>query len=425
MTASEEQGRSLPSQPGPGGDAATATVTQERWTGGDLAPFGLRLPLEGERIELSYSVLEGAPLGMALADVDGGVWWVNGALCRLVGRSRDEMVHLGLHALVHDDDWGRHEALITAVVAGEPLAAPVEERWIHKDGSPVWVSLSASRATDPGGIPLLLGPGSSTAVVVQVKDISSRKAAERVAAETRRELERRNAELERSNQELAEFAYVVSHDLSEPLRVIAGHVQLLAEHYQGQLDAQADEWIGFAVDGTARMRALIDSLLAYSRAGRIEHHIPALDTNAVVRAAIGGLQVAIDAAVAVIHVGDLPAIPGDPTELGRVFANLIANAVKFRRPGTVPVVRVEAERGDGEWRFVVADNGLGIPVQHRDRVFRLFQRLHRQGEYDGTGMGLAICRKVVERGGGRIWVEDAPEGGAAVWFSVPDPEGAS
>ncbi|HWI04783.1 MAG TPA: ATP-binding protein, partial [Acidimicrobiales bacterium] len=190
-----------------------------------------------------------------------------------------------------------------------------------------------------------------------------------------------------------------------------------------QLDAEADEWIGFAVDGAARLRALIDSLLAYSRVGRDERPSSKLDTNAVVHAAVAGLHVAIDSASAVIDVDTLPVVHGDAGELGRVFANLIANAIKFRTAGVLPIVRVRAERGDGEWRFVVSDNGVGIAPQHRERVFRLFQRLHRREQYEGTGMGLAICRKIVERGGGRIWVEDGAEGGAAFCFTVPDRQG--
>jgi len=393
--------------------------------GGDLAEFGLRLPVHGTAIELSYSVLDTAPVGMALVDDGGGVWWVNAALCRLIARSRDEVLALGMTQVVHEDDWDAYLLMTTAAPAAGDTGRAVDARWRRADGRDVHVSVLASVATAPDGNPLLLGPDGHGAMVLQVVDISAQRAAERVAAEAQRQLERRNVALERSNQELAEFAYVVSHDLSEPLRVIAGHVQLLATHYRGALDAEADEWIEFAVDGAARMRALIDSLLAYSRVGRTDHPMAALDTAAVVHAAIAGLQVAIDSATAVIEVGDLPVVAGDPSELGRVFANLIGNAIKFHQPGAVPVVRVRAERAAGEWRFVVADNGVGVPPEHRERVFRLFQRLHRRDAYEGTGLGLAICRKIVERGGGRIWVEDAPEGGAAFWFSIPDDEGAS
>ena len=395
----------------------------DSWSGGD-AGFGLRLPVQGDRVELSYSVLDTAPVGMVLADTAGRLWWVNGAICRLLDRAREEVLELGLADLVHGEDWEAHEAMIANAGTRGPDPPSVEERWSRADGSAVWVNVSVSLATDPGGRPLLLGTAARPAVVIQVTNVSGRRAAEQMATEAQRELEQRNVELERSNQELAEFAYVISHDLSEPLRVIAGHVQLLAERYRGQLQPEADEWIDFAVDGAARQRALIDSLLAYSRVGHGGRPSANLDTTAVVHAAIAGLQVAIDAAVAVIDVRELPAVRGDATELGRVFANLIANAIKFRRPGVVPMVEVRGERLERECRFVVADNGFGIPQQHRERVFRLFQRLHRRGEYEGTGMGLAICRKVVERNGGRIWIDDAPEGGAAFWFSVPHHEGA-
>ena len=395
------------------------------WAGGRLAPFGVRLPVHGEHVELSYSVLETAPVGMALVDTAGAVWWVNAALGPLLDRSREEILELHMTDVVHQDDLAAYQAMVDDVAAGGSLSSPTEARWLRPDGSDVTVSISASLASDSGGQPLLLGGEATGVVVVQAVDISGQRAAERAAAEAQAELERRNVALERSNQELAEFAYVVSHDLSEPLRVIAGHVQLLAQKYKGQLDEEADEWIGFAVDGAARLRALIDSLLAYSRVGRDEHPHSQLDTDAVVHAAVAGLHVAIDSASAVVDIGTLPSVHGDASELGRVFANLIANAIKFRTPGVVPVVRVRAERGDGEWRFVVSDNGVGIAAQHRERIFRLFQRLHRREQYDGTGMGLAICRKIVERGGGRIWVEDGPDGGAAFCFTVPDRQGAA
>lgn len=395
----------------------------DAWSGGRLAPFGVRLPVHGDPVELSYSVLETAPVGMALVDAGGAVWWVNAALCRLLDRSREDILELHMTDFVHPDDLAAYEAMTAEVAGGGGAPSVAEFRWLRPDGGEATVSISASLASDPGGRPLLLGREATGVVVLQAVDISGQRAAERAAAHAQEELERRNVALERSNQELAEFAYVVSHDLSEPLRVIAGHVQLLAQKYTGQLDAEADEWIGFAVDGAARLRALIDSLLAYSRVGRDERPSSKLDTNAVVHAAVAGLHVAIDSASAVIDVDTLPVVHGDAGELGRVFANLIANAIKFRTAGVLPIVRVRAERGDGEWRFVVSDNGVGIAPQHRERVFRLFQRLHRREQYEGTGMGLAICRKIVERGGGRIWVEDGAEGGAAFCFTVPDRQG--
>ncbi|HVL05809.1 MAG TPA: ATP-binding protein [Acidimicrobiales bacterium] len=404
------------------GPETVSLSADEAWAGGRLAPFGVRLPLHGDHVELSYSVLETAPVGMALVDAGGAVWWVNPALCRLLDRSRDDVLALHMADVVHQDDLAAYEAM-TAEVAAGGLPSVTEARWLRPDGGEVRVSLSASLASDPGGRPLLLGGEAAGVVVIQAVDVSGQRAAEQAAARAQEELERRNVALERSNQELAEFAYVVSHDLSEPLRVIAGHVQLLAQKYKGQLDEEADEWIAFAVDGAARLRALIDSLLAYSRVGRDEHPMSELDTNAVVHAAVAGLHVAVDSASAIIDVDTLPVVHGDPSELGRVFANLIANAIKFRAAGVLPVVRVHAERGDGEWRFVVSDNGVGIAPQHRERVFRLFQRLHRREQYEGTGMGLSICRKIVERGGGRIWVEDGPDGGAAFCFTVPDRQG--
>jgi signal transduction histidine kinase len=233
------------------------------------------------------------------------------------------------------------------------------------------------------------------------------------------ELERYSGELERANAVLNEFAYVASHDLSEPLRTISSFVQLLADRYRGRLDSDADEFIGFVVEGTERMRRLIDGLLAYSRVGSVSLDLESVDCNRVLARIEQDLATSIAEADASVEVDELPTVTADPKQLERLFANLVSNAVKFRGPEP-PRVRVSAVKDGRAWRFSVIDNGIGIAARHAERVFVVFQRLHAPAEYAGTGIGLSMCKMIVERHGGRIWVEHPEGGGSAFRFTIPD-----
>jgi signal transduction histidine kinase len=386
----------------------------------ELASLGIRLPVGGSALELSFSVLDAAPVGMALADASGGLHWVNVAMCQVVRRSRADLLESGLTMMVDGADLAAITSRVGGLVAAPEDRVDLEQQWHRGDGTTVWVSVSTSAAVDPAGHVLTVGTPPVPVLIQQVIEIEARRRAEMLAVAATTELQRRNVELERSNADLTEFAYVVSHDLSEPLRVISGHVQLLADRYKGQLDDQADRWIAFAVDGAARQRALIDSLLQYSRAGRREQILKDVDTRKIVRASLAGLQAAVDDAHGVVTVGELPTVVADATDLGRVFSNLIANAMKFHRPEVTPKVEISAARGSDEWVFSVADNGIGIPERHRERAFRLFQRLNPRGAYDGTGLGLAICRKVVTRYGGTLSISDSAMGGTTLSFTLPD-----
>jgi PAS domain S-box-containing protein len=225
-------------------------------------------------------------------------------------------------------------------------------------------------------------------------------------------------ELARSNAELQQFAYVASHDLQEPLRMVASYTQLLARRYRGRLDTDADEFIGFAVDGVTRMQALINDLLAYSRVGTRSREMGDVETSRVVSDTLANLRTELDRHAARVHLGRLPRVRGDAGQLGQLFQNLVANALKFRGDAA-PEIRVDAERRDGDWVFTVRDNGIGIAPEFHDRVFIIFQRLHTRDEYPGNGIGLAICKKIVERHGGRIWIESRPGEGAAFSFTLP------
>lgn len=232
-------------------------------------------------------------------------------------------------------------------------------------------------------------------------------------------IEERALELERSNAELEQFAYVASHDLSEPLRMVSSYLQLLRRRYHGRLDDDADTFIDFAVDGAGRMRALIDDLLVFSRAGRGDGPLERVDTSAVVRQVLAGLRGREESRGAVVSLSPLPVVPGAPHQLGQLFQNLIGNAVKFVPADRRPELTVSAERQGTAWRFTVADNGVGLEPAHAERIFRMFQRLHTRDEYPGTGIGLAIAKKVVERHGGRIWAQAAPGRGSCFHFTLP------
>jgi len=262
--------------------------------------------------------------------------------------------------------------------------------------------------------------GSVLGIVATAHDITHRKRAEEERARHARQLEQANVALARSNAELEQFAYVASHDLSEPLRAISRPLSLMARRYQGRLDDQADEFIGFAVDGCARMQSLIDGLLTFSRVGRLQGDLVPTSAETAVRDVLSALGPVLADTQASVTVGPLPVVMAEPTQLGQVFQNLIANALKFTAAGVVPQVAVRAERCGQLWRFTVTDNGIGVEPRHRDRVFGMFKRLHLAVEYPGTGIGLALVKKIVECHGGEVGIDDSGTGtGSCVWFKLP------
>lgn len=229
----------------------------------------------------------------------------------------------------------------------------------------------------------------------------------------------RTAELERSNRELEQFAYVVSHDLQAPLRSITGFLNLLARRYQGQLSTEADEFINFAVDGAERMKQMINDILAFSQVGTPQASFAAADSREILIQALAALQADIEESGAMVTHDELPTVAADGNQLAQLFQNLIGNALKYCQPGAPPCIHVAAEEKETAWEFRVHDHGIGIDPQHTDRIFQIFQRLHTRKESPGTGIGLAICKKIVERHGGRIWVESEPGQGSTFFFSLP------
>ena len=232
------------------------------------------------------------------------------------------------------------------------------------------------------------------------------------------------AELARSNAELEQFAYVASHDLQEPLRMVASYVGLLERRYRGKLDDDADDFIEFAVDGARRMQALLNGLLDLSRVGTRGREPEPTDSEAVLRDALLNLEQAIAERDAEVTHDPLPTVLGDRIQLTQLFQNLISNAVKFNASRR-PRVAVTARRAGSMWEFGVADNGIGIDPAHFERIFQVFQRLHTRETYAGTGIGLAVCRKIVERHGGTIWIESAKGQGATFCFTLQAAEGGA
>jgi len=251
----------------------------------------------------------------------------------------------------------------------------------------------------------------SPVVRVIAHDVTERKGVERALRE-------KTEELARSNEDLEQFAYVASHDLREPLRTVTSYVQLLARRYEGKLDADADEFIRFAVDGAIRMWNLVNDLLTYSHVGMGRNELEPTDSDAVLAQSVNDLKVAIEENGALVTHAHLPMVMADRPQLGQLFRNLIGNAIKFRG-NEPPRIHISANRNGNGWTFSVRDNGIGIAPEYSERIFVVFQRLHSREEYAGTGVGLAICKKIVERHGGRIWVKSDVGKGSAFYFILP------
>lgn len=348
------------------------------------------------RSEAQYrAIFERALDAIVVLDDAGLLVQVNPAACALFGLSQEELT-------------GRRLA---------DFIAPGE------DVTTVWRTLrETGQAT---GELLLLRPDQARrsvryAVTAQVipgqhlllfHDITERKHAEEA-------LRQRTAELQRSNDELQQFAHVVSHDLQEPLRTVRNYVQLLARRYRGRLDADADAFISYAVEGSTHMQQLIEALLAYARVGSRGQSPVETAGEAVLAQVVEDLRAVIHESGAEVTHEPLPTVKVDQTQFRRVLQNLLGNALKFRRE-VPPRIHVSARRQGPEWVFAVRDNGIGIAPQHTQRIFQVFQRLHTRGQYAGTGIGLAICKRIVEQHGGRLWVESDPGKGSTFFFTIP------
>lgn len=357
------------------------------------------------RMEARYrGLLEAAPDAMVVVNQAGDIVLVNVQAEKQFGYPRDELIGQPVTNIVPE---GFAERLIADRLRSQEdalaqeIGAGIELSGRRKAGSVFPIEIMLSPLENADGL----------LITAAIRDISVRKKAEAHDREN-------TAELRRSNQDLAQFAYIASHDLQEPLRMVASYTQLLSKRYKGKLDSDADEFIAFAVDGAARMQRLIQDLLTYSRVGTKGVHLQEVSSERALLRALGNLSAAISESGAVVTHGDLPAVQGDSSQLVQLFQNLVGNAIKYRTAG-IPHIHVSAEAGqDGEILFSVKDDGLGIEPRYFERIFGMFQRLHKREEFSGTGIGLAICKKIVERHGGCISVVSEPGRGSTFRFSL-------
>jgi PAS domain S-box-containing protein len=389
-------------------------------------PGGLATELrepEAPTAETKYQALiEQIPAVVFLAYLDRGLGeaYVSPQIERLLGFTQQEWLGdpVRWYRQIHTADKARWSVdAAQLLLTGDPIKAVY--RVYAKSGSVVWLQCEAKMVRKPNGEPWFIhGVGF---------DVTELKRAEETVRQSRDELERRveertvelkaaNSDLARSNADLEQFAYAASHDLQEPLRTITNFTELLAKRYKNALDPKADGYIKFIIDSARQMQLLISELLTYSRVGMRPKPFTVVSTEEVVRNVVQRLHKAIADSGAAITVDSLPTVYGDEVQLTEVFQNLIGNALKFRRDESLRI-RISARDKVDRWEFCVEDNGIGIDPKHSERIFVLFQRLHTHDEYEGTGIGLALCKKIVERHGGRIWVESRPGQGSTFFFT--------
>lgn len=334
---------------------------------------------------------------MCIADPNGCFKKVNPACLNMLGYTEAELLAKPFIDFVHPDDrQATLDEMANQIRIGSSLN--FENRYICKDGTTKWLSWRANYVEEEG------------ITYATARDVTERKLSE---AKLSLLLE----ELKRSNTELEQFAYIASHDLQEPLRMVGSYVQLIERRYKGRLDPEADDFIAFAVDGAKRMQNMINDLLQYSRVTTRGKPFERTDCNALLESSLVNLKVAIEESNAVITHDPLPTIMADASQIDRVFQNLIGNAIKFRGENP-PRIRISVEKKGTDWVFSVKDNGIGFDMQQADRLFRMFQRLQSGGKYPGTGMGLAICKKIIERHGGKIWAMSEIGKGSTFNFTI-------
>lgn len=378
----------------------------------ELAEMRLRIAeLEAGKTELKQSeelfriLFHSSPIGIYIVQ-DGRFRFLGHQFARITGYNEDELIGISSLNLVLPEDRNAVRENAVKMLKGERssgyefriITKRAETKWVMETVAPVFYQ--RRRAT--------LG---------NLVDITERK-------QTEKELKQIMAEMTCSNTELEQFAHVVSHDLQEPLRMVSSYTQLLARRYHDKLDGDADEFIAYAVDGANRMQVLLSDLLDYSRVGTRGKPFKVIYCEDVFDQAMANMKLAIEESGAVVSHDPLPIIMADEGQLVQLFQNLIGNAVKFRNQEP-PRIHVSAEKRRNEWVFSVRDNGIGIDPQHAQSIFEIFRRLHTREEYPGTGMGLAICKKIVERHGGQIWVQSQSGEGSTFYFIIRATEGES
>jgi PAS domain S-box-containing protein len=354
-----------------------------------------------ERFRLLFAQ---AAVGIKRMDPRGRMLEGNDKLCDILGYSRAELLLLSLANITHPEDLAREQAELVRLFAGEINNYSIEKRCLRKDGNIIWIRVTSS-------LPSTDDRPAEWCISV-VEDITDRKQAEDALRQT-------TEELARSNKDLEQFAYIASHDLQEPLRAVAGFMGILKRKYNDKLDDNAREYIDQSVEGAERMQALINDLLAFSRIGTRSETLKPMSMQTAFDAAINNLQVSLEESKSVITHDSLPDIMADASQMTQLLQNLISNAIKFRGIG-LPEIHIIARHDDQHWVFGVRDNGIGIEPQYFERIFLIFQRLHTRNQYPGTGIGLALCKKIVERHAGSIWVESPLDCGSVFYFTIPD-----
>ncbi len=359
----------------------------------------------GKREGVFQQLFESMPDPVISVNREGAIVRTNSQAERVFGYRREEMLGQPVEMLIPGRFRDRHVGLRRGYIAEpkvRPMGQDLDLYGRRKDGSEFAVEISLSPMETEEGL----------FAVSVVRDVTAQKEAEKA-------MKKLADELARSNTDLQQFAFAASHDLQEPLRAVAGCTQILQKRYAGKLDARADELIKEAVQGATRLQALVNDLLEFSRVGSRGQPLGRVDAGRSLADALHNLAVAIRESAALVTHDPMPEVPADASQLALVFQNLVANAIKFRgeRP---PEIHVGAERGPGEWRFLVRDNGVGIEPQYFERIFLIFQRLHTRKESPGTGIGLALCKRIVERHGGRIWLESEAGKGSTFNFTIPE-----
>ena len=346
---------------------------------------------------------ENAPIGMALIDTDGRILVVNSALCARTGYSPAELLHHDLDAFTYPEDIPLCKEWLKKITAEEPAAHTIEKRYLGKDGRIINTEVSATLLKRAHGAPMN--------IVVAIQDITARKKAEA-------EQEQLMKELKRTNSDISQFNSLIAHDLQEPLRMVRSYSQLLAKRVDGKLDEPARDFLGYVLNGGELMQKMLEDLMRYLRVGGKAEEQQDVDMSAVMSHVLSLLRASIEDSGTVVSCGHLPVVKADKVQMTHLLQNLVGNAIKFR--GTAPPrISVSCVPAENEYIFTVRDNGIGIAPQFYERVFKIFQRLHSREEYQGTGVGLALCKKIVENLGGRIWVESELGKGTAFYFTLP------
>jgi len=379
----------------------------------ELASMNVRLQNEigererGERAlrnseALYHSLVDSLPMNILRKNARGEITFGNRRYCETMGLPMEQLQGKTDFDLFPRELAEKYVADDHRVMETREVLEDVEAHR-RSDGVMVYMHILKAPVTDA------MGKVVGTQVIFW--DVTEKKQAEEALKQTL-------ADLERSNRDLEQFAYVASHDLQEPLRMVASYTELLSRRYREQLDHEAQEFVHFIVDGALRMKSLIDDLLTYSRLGMRGTAFVGTSCEAALKEALANLQVAIDENGALITHTPLPVVEGDHIQLVQLFQNLVSNAIKFRGEAG-PRVAITTQRKGMEWEFAVRDNGIGISPKFLERIFVIFQRLHTREKYPGTGIGLAICKKIIERHGGRIWVESKPDHGSTFHFTLP------